>query len=123
MSHHICLKTGRNNFVDISIYQWVLYANHYQPCTTHTADNKQLTHFLTNLSGKGVRHGKRRCDPTVSVDHVCWQSADDALDRLTNILCRCDDHGTGEEQHRGEHIVQSENRIVSPYWLIFKVNT
>lgn len=77
----------------------------------------------TYLSCKRIRHRKRRRDPTEGVDDMRRETTHDALDRLPHILRRRDDHGTGEQQHRREHIVEPKHRIVRPYRLVLKVHT
>jgi hypothetical protein len=65
-----------------------------------------------DLPLEGVGHGEGAGDPAVRVDDMGGQSTDDALDRVANELVGGDDEGTGEQQHRGEKVVQTEDGIV-----------
>lgn len=50
------------------------------------------------------------------------EATDDALYGVAHVLRGGDDEGTGEQQHRGEHIVQPEYGVVSLYVLVLKVH-
>lgn len=64
------------------------------------------------LSAEGVRHGESTVDPAEGVDHVRRHAVDDAADRLAHILGGGDDQTAGEQEHRGEGVVQAKDGIV-----------
>jgi len=68
--------------------------------------------FSTHLSAEGVRHGEGAVDPAERVDHVRRNPIDDAADRLAHVLGGGDDQAAGEQQHRGEGVVQPEDGVV-----------
>lgn len=53
---------------------------------------------------------------------MCRQSADDALDRAADQLRSRDDHGTRQQQHRREDIVEPEHCIVCSNRLVLEVH-
>lgn len=64
------------------------------------------------LSLEGVRHGKRRGDPTVRVDHMVGQTVDDALDGVADELISRDDQTARQQEDGGEGVVHAEDGTV-----------
>lgn len=76
---------------------------------------------LTHLSIERIRHGERTVDPTEGVHHMRRYAVHNAADRLPNILGGRDDQTAGEQQYRGERVVETEDRIVRLYVLPLEV--
>lgn len=60
------------------------------------------------LSSEGIGHRKRRRNPAIRIDNMCWQSTDDTLNWITNKLVRCDDKTAAHQQCCGECVVKPE---------------
>lgn len=77
---------------------------------------------LSYLPSEGIRHCKRRRDPTECVHNMGRQPTDNALDRASDQLRGRYDHRARQQQHRREDVVQPEHRIVCPDRLVLEVH-
>lgn len=86
---------------------------------SHVPNGRQNEHRLTPscilsyLSSKCIGHGERGRNPAESVYNMRRNSTDDTRNGIANILSRCYDQRTCQQQHRCEHIVQPKDGVVS----------
>lgn len=73
------------------------------------------------LSFEGVRHREGRCDPAECVDHMSWDTIDDALYRMTHVLASGDHQAASHQQRCGEEVVHPEDRTINGDLLEFEV--
>lgn len=78
--------------------------------------------MMIYLSIEGVRHRKGAGHPAECVDDMGRDAADDATDRLADILRGRDDQAAAQQQNGREDIVQTEHSVVRLDLLDFEVD-
>lgn len=76
---------------------------------------------MTHLSIERIRHGERTVDPAEGINHMRRYAIHNATDRLPHILRGRNDQTAGEQQYRGEWVMETEDRIIRLYILPLKV--